>query len=85
MGFLPGSCCPHYDGEAERRPAYHALMQSGDVKAGHAIEDAVAAHFSNGRLERVVSKRAGAKAYYVSIDAGGVKEHALDVTLLPPR
>ena len=27
MGLLPGSCCPHYDGEVERRPAYHALMQ----------------------------------------------------------
>ena len=85
MGFLPGSCCPHYDGEIERRPAYHALMRSGDVKPGYAIEDAAAAHFRNGRLERVVSKRAGAKAYYVSVDAGTIHEHALEVTLLSPR
>jgi dipeptidase E len=85
MGFLPGSCCPHYDGEAERRPAYHALLQSGYVKAGYAIEDAVAAHFRNGRLERVVSKKAGAKAYFVSAEGGAVTENALDVTLLPPR
>ena len=52
MGFVSGSCCPHYDGEVERRPAYHALVQSGDLKPGYAIEDAVAAHFKDGRLVR---------------------------------
>lgn len=67
----------------ERRPAYHAYLERGDVKPGYAIEDGVAAHFRHGRLERVVSKRAGAKAYYVSIDQGTVNERALDVTLLP--
>ena len=83
--LLPGSCCPHYDGEVERRPAYHALVQSGDIKPGYAIEDAVAAHFRDGRLERVVSKKAGAKAYYVSVEAGAIQEAPLEVTLLPPR
>ncbi len=34
MGFLPGSCCPHYDGEVERRPAYHALIQQGQIRSG---------------------------------------------------
>ena len=85
LGFLSGSCCPHYDGEIERRPAYHALMQAGDIKAGYAIEDTVAVHFRDGRLERSVSKRAGARAYYVSVEAGSVKERALDMTCLSPR
>jgi peptidase E len=84
LGLLDGSCCPHYDGEVERRPAYHALVTSGDLKSGYAIEDTVAAHFSNGKLERVVSKKAGAKAYYVSADEGIVREDPLEVTLLPP-
>ena len=84
MGVLPGSCCPHYDGEIERRPAYHALVKSGDLKPGYAIEDTVAAHFSNGKLERVVAKKAGAKAYYVSADAGVIREDAIEVALLPP-
>jgi dipeptidase E len=84
MGFLPGSCCPHYDGEAERRPAYHALMQQGAIKPGYAIEDTVAVHFSNGRLERVVSKRVGARAYFVSLDGGAIREDALEVTQLAP-
>jgi peptidase E len=84
MGFLSGSCCPHYDGEAERRPAYHALVADGSLTPGYAIEDAAAVHFRNGRLERVVSKKAGAKAYYVSIDANAIHERALDATLLSP-
>ena len=85
MGFLSGSCCPHYDGEAERRPAYLAMVESGEVEGGYAIEDAVAAHFRNGRLAHVVSKKAGAKAYYVSAEAGRVKEEALEARLLPSR
>ncbi|HUP39881.1 MAG TPA: Type 1 glutamine amidotransferase-like domain-containing protein, partial [Vicinamibacterales bacterium] len=85
MGFLSGSCCPHYDGEVERRPAYHALVQSGELMPGYAIEDAVAVHFRNGRLERVVSKKPGARAYHVSVDAGQVRETPLDVTVLSPR
>jgi peptidase E len=85
MGLLSGSCCPHYDGEVDRRPAYHALVQSRDLKPGYAIEDAVAAHFTHGRLERVVSKKAGGKAYYVTVEDGAIQERALEVTLLPAR
>ncbi len=82
MGFLPGSCCPHYDGEVERRPAYHALIQQGQIKSGYAIDDRVAVHFRNGRLERVVSKKSGSTAYRVSMDAGLIKEEALAATLV---
>ena len=85
MGFVSGSCCPHYDGELDRRPAYHALMQAGEIKPGYAIEDTVAVHFRDGRVERAVSKRSGARAYYVSVDGGSVTERALDMTLLAPR
>ena len=84
MGLLPGSCCPHYDGEVERRPAYHALVESGAIREGYAIEDAVAVHFKDGRLARVVSKKAGSKANHVSVHEGIVKEDPLEVTLLPP-
>ena len=78
LGILPGSCCPHYDGEVERRPAYHALIRDGDLPAGYAIEDGVAVHFRNGTLERVVSKRPGAQAYYVSVESGQVTERPLE-------
>ena len=40
-------------------------------------------HFRNGRLEHVVAKKAGAKAYYVSAEAGRLKEEPLAARLLP--
>ena len=85
MGLLPGSCCPHYDGEQERRPAYHALLQRGELSSGYAIDDGVAVHFRDRRLERVVSKRPPASgAYFVTVHRSEVEERALEVTLLPP-
>ena len=34
LGFLPGSACPHYDGEERRRPVYTELVANG-FPAGH--------------------------------------------------
>lgn len=31
LGLLAGSNCTHYDGEAERRPAYHRLILKSDI------------------------------------------------------
>jgi dipeptidase E len=83
LGFLSGSCCPHYDGEAERRPAYHSLLAEGRIKPGYALEDGVAAHFHAGTLERVVSSKGGSRAYLVTVESGQVKEEAIPTTLLP--
>src|SRR3569833_2033864 len=32
LGLLPGSCCPHYDGEPMRRPVYTRLGNEGALK-----------------------------------------------------
>jgi dipeptidase E len=82
MGWLPGSCCPHYDGEVERRPAYHDLLLAGQLKPGYAIEDGVGAHFTNGQLKRIVSKNEGARAYYVSVLDGKINEQPLETVLV---
>jgi dipeptidase E len=84
MGWLRGSCCPHYDGEVERRPAYHNLLLKGEIEPGYAIEDGVAVHFRNGSRERVVTKKPGAKAYHVSVEGGHVREEAIEAVLLAP-
>ncbi len=39
LGFLPGSFCPHYDGEAERRPVYHRLISEKKLSEGYAADD----------------------------------------------
>ena len=65
LGFLPGSNNVHYDGEPERRPAYHRLIAAGLVVDGYATDDGVALHYVGRRLERVVSSRPQARAYRV--------------------
>jgi dipeptidase E len=65
LGFLKGSNCPHYDGELERRPAYHKLISSGKLQAGLAADDGVAIHFIDQEISKMVSSRPKAKAYSV--------------------
>jgi peptidase E len=85
LGWLKGSHCPHYDGEAERRPAYHALVRSGKLAAGYAADDGAALHFVGRRLHRVVSSRPNAKAYRVSKSGRDVVERTLDPEFLGAR
>ena len=33
LGFLPGSACPHYDGEERRRPVYRELVATASRPA----------------------------------------------------
>jgi dipeptidase E len=81
LGFLQGSHCPHYDGEEERRPAYHRLIKEG-LKAGYAADDGAALHFINGKLNKTVSSRENAKAYYVQLKNGEVVETVLETDFL---
>jgi peptidase E len=82
LGWLRGACCPHYDGEAERRPAVHHLVAAREVPAVLALDDGVGAHFEGHRLVRVVSARAKAGAYDVRLRRGRVVETALPVVRL---
>lgn len=68
LGFLKGSNCPHYDGEINRRPAYHELIESGRIKPGIAADDGVAIHYIDQDIKRIVSSRPQAKAYKVYYD-----------------
>jgi len=64
LGFLPGSACPHYDGEERRRPVYTQLVADG-FPAGVAADDDVALRYAGTELREVVTSRAGATAYRV--------------------
>ena len=64
LGLLPGSFCPHYDGEAQRRPVYTRLVSEG-FPAGYAADDGVALHFAGTELREVVAVAEGARAYRV--------------------
>jgi len=67
LGFLPGSACPHYDGEERRRPVYTQLVADG-FPGGIAADDEVGVHFVGRELHEVVTSREGATAYRVTPD-----------------
>jgi dipeptidase E len=81
LGFLPGSHCPHYDGEPQRRPLYQSLIASG-FPPGIAIDDDAAVRYEGTEIAEVVSARAGATAYRVESADGEVKETTLDARAL---
>ena len=57
LGLLPGSACPHYDGEPARRPAFRRLVDAGELPPGHAADDGAALVFSGRELQEVVASR----------------------------
>jgi peptidase E len=65
LGFLPGSACPHYDGEGRRRPVYQELVANG-FPPGVAADDTVGLHFVGTELRGAVSARDGACGYRVT-------------------
>ena len=83
LGLIPGSNSPHYDGEPQRRPAYHALVGRGSLAAGIAVDDFAAAVHDGPTLVEVVAAHAGPAAYRVEATADGVLETALPVRVLP--
>jgi dipeptidase E len=81
LGFLKGSNCPHYDGEADRRPAYQQFVTSHQIKPGIAADDGVAIHYIDQEISKIVSSRPNAKAYQVYFDKE-VKELELETVYL---
>lgn len=65
LGWLAGSACPHYDGEAARRPAFRRMVADGTVPAGYAADDGAALHFVDESLHEVVVSRPHANAFRV--------------------
>ena len=64
LGLLPGSACPHYDGEERRRPVYQRLVREG-FPPGYAADDGVGLHFAGTELVDVLSVRPGSQGYRV--------------------
>ena len=80
LAFLEGSLCPHYDGEAQRRPLFQKLVAEGRLSAGYGVDDGAALVFDGTELREVVSSRPGAAAYRVEAIDGEAHE-----TRLPGR
>lgn len=83
LGWLPGSFCPHYDGEVERRPAFHRFLAAGSVLPGYAADNGVAFHFVDGQLQRIVASRPDVHGYRLGLQDGQVVEEILAPDYLP--
>ncbi|MFO0095900.1 MAG: Type 1 glutamine amidotransferase-like domain-containing protein [Gemmatimonadaceae bacterium] len=82
LGFLKGSHSPHYDAEPGRRPLYQKLIGSGEMQPGYACDNDAGIYFEDTAVKRVVSTRAGAKCYYVSVANGKVSERVLEPEMI---
>lgn len=65
LGWLPAACCPHYDGEKDRRSTTQDLVALGLLPETLALDDGAAAHFIGGKLHRIVSSHPSAGAYRI--------------------
>jgi dipeptidase E len=78
LGWLPGSFCPHYDGDPLRRPVTHRLVAEGRLGTVLAADDGAALVWEDRRLIEVVSSRRDARAHRVERDGSGA---AVETTL----
>lgn len=77
LGFLEGSHSPHYDTEPGRRPLYQNLISSGTMKPGYACDNDAGIYFEDLEVKRVVSTRAEARVYFVSMVDGKINERVI--------
>ena len=85
LGFLPDTCCPHYDSEADRRPTVHDLVARRVVPPVTALHDGAAAHYVGRSLHRILTWTPTAKAFSVRNRRGAVIETELPARRLPAR
>ena len=78
LGFLPGSNCPHYNDESERRPSYQKFVSLGEIKSGIAQDQYVGLHFRGTELYKVVANKPNQNAYSVERVGDSFVETMLD-------
>ncbi len=81
-GLLPGSAAPHYDGERDRRPAFHGLVADGTLPPGVAADDSAALHYVDGELSEVVCSVVDKRGYRVAREGDSAVETVLEARYL---
>ena len=82
LGFLKGSHSPHYDAEEDRRPTYHRLIKSGELKPGYACDNDAGIFFQDNDVAQVVRTREDANAYYVDLQDGEIVETKFEADMI---
>ena len=77
LDFVPECCCPHYDGETDRRPSVHDMIKNNKFSSCLAVEDGAALHYKNGELLTSVSFYKDKKSYLVKNTSAGIVEEKI--------
>lgn len=85
LGFLPGSCSPHFDGQSHRRKDFRRLILDGELPPGIGIDDGVAVLYEDRGIKEVVSTKSGATAYRATRSRSSVAFEALPTRHLRSR
>jgi peptidase E len=84
LGFLPGSACPHYFGEADRQRRFQQWVADESLPEGYAADDHTALVWRDGVLVEAIGERPDATAFSVTRDGARAVEEALYVRYLAP-
>lgn len=82
LGLLRGGFCPHYDGEAERRPSLHRMIAEERVRSSYAADNSAAAHFINEQFFVAVSSTVNARVYRVWKEGNDAQEEVMETRYL---
>ena len=85
LGYLPGSNCPHFDGEPGRQKVFRNLIAKNQIPAGYAVDDGVALHFVDEQLVGAVSVKTSANAYQISAENGKARQIVIRPRLLKEK
>jgi peptidase E len=81
LGFLPGSCCPHFSQDSARREAFERAIHAREMVSGWGLDGGAALHFE-GTAPRALLKIPGTVgATFVSPHLGGGQHDLADVAL----
>ena len=78
MGILKGVCCPHYDGEANRRPSVEKFLKNKEIDSCLCIEDGAAVHYENETFKTSVSFYKDKNTYQVNYKKNQLIEKSLN-------
>lgn len=82
LGLVPGSFCPHFDGESERRPQFKEYVDTSQLPSGWGADNGAAMHFVDGVLEGCYAEREGAAVHRVQQTENGASITVEPMTLL---
>ena len=74
LGVLKGVCCPHYDGEKNRRPSVEKFLKTNQINQSLCIEDGAAVHYHNDIFKTAISFYKNKNVYNVKYDKNQLVE-----------